>query len=243
MDHLMAEPDHDPDEARESRARALTHAQRFAAVLTVAAIVIAAWALFRPQPYGLLMVLLIALPWLAIVTVIARRGLFRIGLGSGYEANLGTACAVPACALFARALFDLNLVGWLPLTAFAAAIAIVFLIAASRRESQLRRRWWRLLAASVLTGAYAFGALGQANVLLDRSPQSVLRSRIIDKHSGHSRIATYHLTLAPWGPMTAPHDATVPRDVYDAAEIDDPACIRLHDGALGMAWFAATACR
>lgn len=239
----MAEPDHDRDDARESRARALAQAQRFATALTLAAIGIAAWALFRPQPYGLAMALLIALPCLAMTAAIARRGLFRIGLGSGYEANLGMACAVSACALFARALFDLNLVRWLPLIAFAAAVAIVFLMAAAGREIHLRRRWWRLLAAALLTGAYAFGALGQANVLLDRSPQSVLRSRIIDKHPGHDRIASYHLTLAPWGPMTAPHDAAVPRDVYDSAEVNDPACIRLHDGALGMAWFTATACR
>jgi hypothetical protein len=234
---------HDPDDARQSRARALALAQKIAAALTLAAIAVAVWALFRPQPHGGLMALLIALPLLAVTAVVARPDLFRIGLGSGYEANLGSACAVPACALFARTLFDLNLVSWLPLTAFAAAVAIVFLIAALRREAQLRRRWWRLLAAALLAGAYAFGALGQTNVLLDHAPQSVLRSRILDKHLGHTRIASYHLTLAPWGPMTAPHDATVPRDVYDAAEIDDPACVRLHDGALGMAWFTATACR
>jgi len=234
---------HHPDDARDSRAQALALAQKFAAALTLAAIGIAVWALFRPQPYGMLVVLLISLPLLAIVAVIVRRDLFRIGLGSGYEANLGSACAVPACVLFARTLFDLNLVSWLPLTAFAVAIAVVFLIAAVRRETQLRRRWWRLCAAALLTGAYAFGAIGQVNVLLDRAPRSVLRSRIIGKHLGHSRIASYHLTLAPWGPMTAPHDATVPRDVYDAAEIGDPACIRLHDGALGMAWFTAVACR
>jgi len=234
---------HDPDDARQSRAQALALARRFAAALTLVAIAIAVWALFRPQPYGALMALLIALPLLAVTAVVARPDLFRIGLGSFHEANLGSACAAPACALFARTLFDLNLVSWLPLTAFAAAIAIVFLIAAVRREAHLRRRWWRLFAAALLTGAYAFGALGQANVLLDRAPQAVLRSRIIGKHLGHSRIASHHLTLAPWGPLTAPHDATVSRDIYDAAEIDDPACIRLHDGALGMAWFTATACR
>jgi len=234
---------HDPNSARESRGHALALAQKSAAIFTLAAIVIAAWALFRPQPYGLVVTLLIALPLLAVIAVVARQSLFRIGLGSGYGANLASACAVPACALFARTLFDLNLVSWLPLTAFAIAIAIVFLIAVLRRETHLRRRWWRLLAAASLAGAYVFGALGQANMLLDRAPQAVLRSRITDKHLGHSRIASYHLTLAPWGPMTAPHDATVSRDVYEGAEIDDPACIRLHDGAFGMAWFTATACR
>lgn len=234
---------HHPDGTRERRARALAWAQGCAAAATVLAIFIAVWALFRPQPYELLIALLAALPPLAIIAVIARRGLFRIGLGTGYEANLGTACAVPSCALFARTLFDLNLISWLPLTAFAAAVAIVFLITAVRREINLRRRWWKLGIAALLTGAYAFGTLGQANVLLDRGPQAVLRSRILDKHPGRNRTGTYHLTLAPWGPITETGDASVPHDVYERAEIDDPACIRLHDGALGMAWFTATACR
>jgi hypothetical protein len=233
----------DTDGAHESRAHALARARKIAAAFTLAAVAIAVWALVRPQPYGILIALLTSLPPLAIIAVVARRNLFRIGLGTGYEANLGTACAVPSCALFARTLFDLNLISWLPLTAFAGAIATVFVIAASRRETNLRRRWWRLLIAGALTGAYAFGLLGQANVVLDRAPQVVLRSRVIDKHRGHSRIAAYHLTLAPWGPMIAPQDATVSRDVYDAAELDDPACIRLHDGALGMAWFTAARCR
>ncbi|MET0677130.1 MAG: hypothetical protein ABW175_15135 [Bradyrhizobium sp.] len=229
--------------ARNGRARALAWAQRCAAAATIVAIVIAVWALFKPQPYRLLVTLLAALPLVAIAAVAARRHLFRIGLGSGYEANLGTACAAPACVLFVRTLFDLNLVSWLPLTAFAAAVAVVFLIAAIRREINLRRRWWRLMIAALLTGAYAFGVLGQLNGLLDHAPQSVLRSRIIDKHLGHSRIASYHLTLAPWGPLLDVHEVTVPRDIYDGAEIGDPACIRLHDGALGMAWFTAAACR
>ena len=99
------------------------------------------------------------------------------------------------------------------------------------------------MIAALLAGGYAFGVLGQANVLFDRAPQSMLRSRIIDKHPGHGRIATYHLILAPWGPIGEARDATVPHDVYDHAEIDDPACIRLHDGALGMPWFTAATCR
>jgi hypothetical protein len=233
----------DPQQARESRAQALAWAKRSAAACTMAAIVLAVWALFRPHPYDLIVALLAALPPLALIAVLARRSLFRIGLGTGYEANLGTACAAPACALFARTLFDLNPVGWLPLTSFAAAVALVFFITASRRETNLARRWWRLLIAALLTGAYAFGALGQADVLLDRAPQSVLRSRIIDKQLGHTRIATYHLTLAPWGALTQPIDASVPRRVYDQAEIGDPACIHLHDGALGIAWFSVVPCR
>jgi ABC-type branched-subunit amino acid transport system permease subunit len=227
-----------------TRERELTRAQRFATGLTAIAVLTALLALFGPQPDAPLLALLLALPLLAIICVIAWRNLFRIGLGTGLaQANLAAACAVAACALFARTLLDLNLVSWLPLTAFAIAVAVVSLLAAISREPNLRRRWWRLLLASVIIGAYAFGVMGQFDLRLDRSPQAVLRSRVLDKRLGHTRMMTYHVTLAPWGPFSAPADATVPQELYEQLDIGDPTCVRLHDGALGMAWYTVMACR
>jgi hypothetical protein len=233
-----------PDDLRATRDRELGRAQKLAAGLTGIAILMALLALFGPQPNDQLLALLVALPLLAIIFVIAWRNLFRIGLGTGLaQANLAAACAVAACGLFARTLLDLNLITWLPLTAFAAAVAIVFLAVAVSREPNLRRRWWRLLLAGVIVGAYAFGVLGQFDLRLDRSPQAMLRSRVLDKHLGHTRMPTYHVTLAPWGPFSAPADATVPQELYERLDIGDSTCVRLHDGALGMAWYTVMACR
>jgi len=233
-----------PGDLRETRDRELVRAQKLAAGLTVVAILMALLALFGPQPNDQLLALLVALPLLAIIFVVASRNLFRIGLGTGpAQANLAAACALAACALFARTLLDLNLITWLPLTAFAAAVATVFLVVTARREPNLRRRWWRLLLAGVIVGAYAFGVLGQFDLRLDRTPPAVLRSRVLDKHPSHPRMATYRVTLAPWGPFNAPTDATVPQMLYEQLEIGDSACVRLHDGALGMAWYTVMACR
>ncbi|MGJ4945778.1 hypothetical protein ACQR1W_34815 [Bradyrhizobium sp. HKCCYLS1011] len=233
-----------PREAREERLQQLVQAQRLAAGLTVAAVVLALVALFGPQPNDRLLALLVALPLLALLFVIAWRDRFRIGLGAGSaQANLAAPCAVAACALFARTWLDLNLVSWLPLIAFALAVGLIFLVAAARFESNLRRRWWRLIAAAVITAAYAFGVLGQFDQRLDGSPQSMLRSRIVEKHLGHSRIATYHLALAPWGPFDTVTDATVLQDLYERLETGDPVCVRLRDGAFGIAWFTVAACR
>jgi hypothetical protein len=233
-----------PDDMRGMRERSLARARILAAGLTVIAGAAALASLFGPQPNDTLLAMLVAVPLLSIIFVIAWRSQFRIGLGTGSaQANLASAGAVAAGGLFLRTLVDFNPVSWLPLSAFAAAVGIVFLVAAVRRETNLRRRWWRLIAAGVVVGAYAFGLLGQFNQRLDRSPQSVLRSYVLDKHRGRSRIASYHVTLAPWGPFGAPNDASVPQELYDRLQVGDSACLRLNDGAFGMAWFTVAACR
>ncbi|MGJ5010712.1 hypothetical protein ACQR05_23320 [Bradyrhizobium oligotrophicum] len=217
--------------------------QRIALGFSLFAIGLAAWSLFPSFPAGQLIAVVTVIPLLALVLTLRFPGRFRIGLGSGYGANLGTGCIVAAGTLAARTLSDVNLVSWLPLTAFAAAVAIIFLIVAARFETQLRRRGWRLLLAAVFVAAYAFGALGQFNTALDRSAPALLRSRVLAKHLGHSRLATHQVTLEPWGPFARATDAHVAQALYERLQPGDTVCLRLGDGAFRMAWFTVAACR
>jgi hypothetical protein len=100
-----------------------------------------------------------------------------------------------------------------------------------------------LAGIGLLTAAYAFGSLGEANALLDRSRPSVLRGQILDKRISYDRATTYRFRLAPWGPLGAPKEVSVPQELYDRLEPGKEACLLLHDGALGMAWFNVMACR
>ncbi len=245
MDLAMNAPypsDHRPGD-EHSRERGSVQAQRLALGFTVAAIGLAAWSLFPSFPAGQLIAVVTIIPLLALVLTLRFPDRFRIGLGSGYGANLGTGCIVAAGTLAARTLSDLNLVSWLPLTAFAIAVALVFLIVAARFETQLRRRGWRLLVAALFVGAYAFGTLGQFNAALDRSAPALLRSRVLGKHVGHSRLATYRVTLEAWGPFATATDAHVAQALYERLQPGDTVCLRLRDGAFRMAWFTAAACR
>ncbi|MGJ4947821.1 hypothetical protein [Bradyrhizobium sp. HKCCYLS20291] len=227
----------------ESRDRGSAQAQRLALGFTVVSIGLAAWSLFPSFPAGQLIAVVTVLPLLALILTLRFPGRFRIGLGSGYGANLGTGCILAAGTLAARTLSDVNLVSWLPLTAFAIAVALVFLIVAARFETQLRRRGWRLLLASVFVGAYAFGALGQFNTALDRSAPALLRSRVLAKHLGHSRLAMHQVTLEPWGPLATASDAHVTQALYERLQPGDTVCLRLGDGAFRMAWFSVAPCR
>ena len=237
-------PQHETPGNDVSRDRGSAQAQRIALGFTLAAIGLAGWSLFPSFPAGQLIAVVTVIPLLALILTLRFPGRFRIGLGAGYAAaNLGTGCIVAAGTLAARTLSDINLVSWLPLTAFAIAVAIIFLIVAARFETQLRRRGWRLLIAALFVGAYAFGALGQFNTALDRSAPALLRSRVLAKHLGHSRLATYQVTLEPWGPFARPSEAHVPQALYEQLQPGDTVCLGLRDGAFRMAWFGVAACR
>jgi hypothetical protein len=110
-------------------------------------------------------------------------------------------------------------------------------------DRSLRTRRWMLLGLGLVTGAYAFGVIGEADALLDRSQVTVLRSQVLDKHITYGRAKTYHLKLAPWGPMSEGGDVSVAQAVYDRLEAGSTACIVLRSGALGMPWFIVLACR
>ncbi|CCE00060.1 hypothetical protein [Bradyrhizobium sp. STM 3809] len=236
-------PQQDTPGTDGGRDRGSAQARRIALGFTLTAIALAGWSLFPSFPAGQLIAVVTALPLLALILTLRFPGRFRIGLGTGYGANLGTGCIVAAGTLAARTLSDINLVRWLPLTAFAIAVAVVFLIVAIRFETQLRRRGWRLLLAAIFVGAYAFGALGQFNTALDRSAPALLRSRVLAKHLGHSRLAAHQVTLEAWGPFAAATDAHVAQPLYERLQPGDTVCLRLGDGAFGMAWFTVAACR
>src|SRR5262249_4860759 len=152
-------------------------------------------------------------------------------------------CAVPAFVLMLRVLFDFNLVDWTPPIAAAAACAVVFVIVTAAADGSLRTRRWTLLGIGLVAAVYAFGAIGEADALFDRSPVMVLRSQVLDKHISYGKTKTYHLKLAAWGPMSEGGDVSVTQAVYDRLEAGSTACIVLRSGALGMPWFIVLACR
>ena len=101
-----------------------------------------------------------------------------------------------------------------------------------------------LLAFLALYGAgLGVGAPALINRRFDHSPgqtfQATVEGRRITSGKGGLH---YSLRLGPWGPRTGPSFMPVTRAAYDAARPGDVACVSLHPGALGMAWYRASPC-
>ena len=227
----------------DERLRKLALAKKTAAGLKFTAIVLGLWSIVVPFPHPLVIVSLAVLPALAIALTLLSRELFHVGPGTNdARANLGMVAVFPALAIMARMLFDNYMVSWLPLIGAAVlgmALSTVALMICNR---DLRQQPLKPLLVGLCTAIYAFGTIGEANALLDNSPATVFQSRILDKHIYHGKRTSYHLKLAPWGPLHETGDINVPSDVYNELEVNKMACVLVRRGALEMPWFSVQAC-
>lgn len=100
----------------------------------------------------------------------------------------------------------------------------------------------------VFVGAYAaglgWGAITLVNRVFDSSPSQVFETVIQDKNMswGGRGGPHYHLILAPWGPVDHSVTVGVGGGAYYHASIGGSMCVKLHPGALGVAWYQAGAC-
>jgi hypothetical protein len=100
-----------------------------------------------------------------------------------------------------------------------------------------------LLFLVLYGGGYGAGAPILVNLRFDRSAGQVYQAPVEGRHVTYGRGGPgYSLRLGAWGPVTDAHSVGVPRAVYFALNPGDTACVRLHPGALGMAWYRIARC-
>jgi hypothetical protein len=130
----------------------------------------------------------------------------------------------------------------LPPAGVCAAIAVLLGLGAAARPMP-----GGLVAAIVFLAlfgaAYGYGGLVYADIRFDRDPGQLFQAPVSDHHVSHGRGGpSYHVTLAPWGPVTRPVSAVVPSETYARLNPGDTACVVLHPGALRMAWYRVGLC-
>ena len=101
-----------------------------------------------------------------------------------------------------------------------------------------------LLFLVLYGGGYGAGAPILVNLRFDRSEGHVYQAPVEAHRVTYGRGGPgYSLRLGYWGPGDrCALQAGVPRAVYFALNPGDTACVSLHPGALGMAWYRIARC-
>ncbi len=100
-----------------------------------------------------------------------------------------------------------------------------------------------LLFFALFGGGYGAGAPFLVNLRFDQSAGQVYQAAVEAHQVIYGRGGPgYSLRLGAWGPVTDARSVGVSRAVYYALNPSDTACVTLHPGALGMAWYHIARC-
>ena len=228
---------------REERLHQLASGKKLAMWLKAAAYVIAGWAWINPRPYGMVMTLLIVLPWVAVMIVGRSDGIFRIDQRKNdAHPSVGTLIIVPGLVLALRVMTDMHVLAWKPALYLSIGIGVVLWIAAAKVDASLRARPASLVIIFLVMCAYGYGAGMEINRLLDHSTASVYSARVVGKHISSGRRTSYDLTVSAPELDALNGNISVPASLYRSVEVGDSVCASVRRGALNVAWFVVQQC-
>jgi hypothetical protein len=100
------------------------------------------------------------------------------------------------------------------------------------------------LFVGVYAAGLGWGAMTLVNRVFDSSPGQVFETVIQDKSTswGGRSGPHYYVTLEPWGPIDRTQKVGVSGGAYYRAAIGGVMCMKLHSGALAVAWYEVGSC-
>jgi hypothetical protein len=226
----------------EARLQRLKRVRRICNGLSLVAFGLFCICWYYPRPYAVVVAVVAAFPWLALI----------VGRACGFHKFYGAARLVADPSPFFFILPGLGLIVPSPIGAytgfhlqgwehafFLSLLAGGFLLFVAAKADQRWRRPRFAVALLVGMSAYAYGVLFGANVLLDRSSAQTVQL-VVSKKSSKGAGPMVRTEPSPWGD---PNDEfRVSASLYDTVSVGDTICVRVHPGALGIEWFALDKC-
>jgi DNA-directed RNA polymerase subunit RPC12/RpoP len=158
---------------------------------------VAAWTILYPRPYRVAIIVSLLLPMFFLVVLRVGQGAIRLveSKKDGYpHLSIGTIGSMLALAL--RGAFDFTLESYQPLLnplcAFTLAMTLLIWLAAS----EVRENFWKLLLLLPVVFAFGYGAVIEANCLMDVSTPVFYDLKVPGKRmSSGRRSRTYYLIV------------------------------------------------
>jgi hypothetical protein len=221
----------------------LGRARTVAKIVSGASFGLSIWVWIYPHPYELAIATVALVPLIALGLIHQSKGLYSFNqkARSG-KPDISAAIFMPSLVLGMRAFIDIHIVDWHQGLTWAAAGGTALVLMTAAVVEPVRRRPASMLALCLFWIPYAYGAMMESDELFDRSAQQQFRVEVLNKHVTHGKTTLWELGLAPWGPRIEAKDVQVSRNFYESTPIGMVVCVNLHDGAVGIPWFAITHC-
>lgn len=235
---LYTLPSLDGEEARESKAeirnnvrlgatpgermKKLARGKRLARLFSGIGMFAVFWGFIYPRPYELVVVILAALPWIAIEIVRRSGGLFRIDTTrNDPHPNVAVPFIFPGMVLALRSTVDYNVLQSLSVAWLFVGLGGFLCFAAYKVDPTRGRNIGTLIIMFAFSVAYGYGLVIETNVLLDHSHETRYTANVQGKHIVSGKTTSYELDLGPWGPETKPNGLRVRRETFNAVQSGD----------------------
>ncbi|MFZ6875680.1 hypothetical protein ACO0LF_26740 [Undibacterium sp. Di27W] len=229
--------------SKAERLQRLETAKRHAKLANGAALVFSFWLIVFPEPYDLLVLFNLILPWLALLMMKLANGMYQLDAKpTDVKPNLALMIIMPCVALMSRSMANINLVNHSAALLTALACGLVLLTLGLLVDRALRSKFVMILFMVVMFCVYGYGGVTLVNVRLDHAATTSYQVQVLSKRISNGKSTSYHLQLAPWGPIRQSEDVTVDSTIFRSIAAGGMACVDLHRGGLHMPWYVVSTC-
>jgi len=210
---------------------------------------LAAWFLFFPRPYEILLGVLLAIPIIGLFI----NGLHRPSIASlvevsvksdGDHYDVADFIDVAAWIILIRVFMDYNFESIysliIPGTIAFVIILIILFLTHKAIANTTRDRRWIYVALIFNVSIYSYAGTYAANCTYDYSEPEVYKTAVLGKSIrkiGKRRGKLYYVEVAPWGHRYDGENVRVSRERYDNLSIGDSIDISVKKGLFDIPWF------
>jgi hypothetical protein len=222
----------------EEKARNYARVRKWCRFLNSISTGVFLWGFFWPQPYQLVIWMLVATPLVALLFLKHFEGIAKMDAkrGSAYP-SVAISFLTPSTCLALRALLDWHILDWHGFLKPFALVSLGLFILMLLLASDVRSKVGMVIGYAFFCSVYGYGTVVCLNGALAVAPWKAYHAEVIHKHITTGKHTDYYLILSPWGPKKENTDATVRKAVYEKYAAGDTAAIYVREGKFGIPYY------
>jgi hypothetical protein len=233
---IQIESDSRLGETKEDRLWLVDKARKWAWLINTVCFVVTFWAMFKPRPYNLVILILLTCPLIALVSLRFFKGVLKVdGKQQSAYPTIAVALMMPGFGLGLRAL-DWNILAWEKFWVPFAMVTICLMVLTVIFTTYEKKTISYAAGLVFICPIYGAGVTVVLNGILDTSTPLEYKTSITDKWITSGKNRSY--TFKTYTPDCDYHEIQIDvnKSTYERHKIGDDMKLIIRNGELGMPW-------
>jgi len=189
------------------------------------------------------LILLLALPWIAIGLTWYFKGILRLYISKSkpYPSLFFVVLIAELMSFFiimkTYDIYDYGRTFWVSLLSLSVVVLLVWAVACRAAIAGEQNRPAVLLCLFLVAAAHSYGLLIFSNCHYDQSTPQISRVEVSSKRISHGKSISYLLELSPWGRFTDGKEVQVSSSFFRSVDRGDSVSVHLKAGKWGIPWY------